>query len=150
MVNVEAKRAIWLVIVSAPAPIKYTVTLVENSSTLGRLAAVLAARTTNRKMKPVIMRRPVLACNNLAPDCSISPAFLLNSCRPAPRTCRSMTREHAIAMAYLTTEAIMLLVQSEDRRSNKRTRRFVRRKFTVNRLTLLWNIPRQLKSSTDL
>jgi hypothetical protein len=61
-----------------------------------------------------------------------------------------MTREHAIAMAYLTTEAIMLLVQSEDRRSNKRTRRFVRRKFTVNRLTLLWNIPRQLKSSTDL
>lgn len=58
-----------------------------------------------------------------------------------------MTKEHATAMAYLTTEAIMLLVQSEDRKSNKRTKRFVRRKFTVNRLTLLCNFPVSIKET---
>lgn len=137
MVKVEAKRDIWLVIVNTPAPMKNTVILAVYSSTRERLAAVLAATTTTKKMKPMIMRRPVLACKSLAPDRSISPAFLLNSCKPAPMTCRSMTREHAMAIAYLTTEAMMLLVQSEERRSNKRTKRFVRRKFTVNKLTLL-------------
>jgi hypothetical protein len=146
MTNVEAKRAIWLVIVSTPAPVKYTVILAANASIGGleRFAAVLDTKTTTRNTKPTIMRRPVLACNSLAPDRSISPAFLLNSCRPAPSTCRIMTREHAMTMAYLTTEVMMLLVQSEDRRSNKRTSRFVRRKFTANRLTLLWVFTRQL------
>lgn len=50
-------------------------------------------------------------------------------------------------MAYLTTEEMMLLVQSEDRRSNRRTKRFVRRKFTVNKLTLLLNFLSQLENS---
>lgn len=50
-----------------------------------------------------------------------------------------------MAMAYLTTEEMMLLVQSEERRSKRRTKRFVRRKFTVNKLTLLFNFLRQLE-----
>lgn len=50
-----------------------------------------------------------------------------------------------MAMTYLTTEEMMLLVQSEERRSKRRTKRFVRRKFTMNKLTLLLNFLRQLE-----
>lgn len=150
MINVEANRAIWLVIVSTPAPMKNIVILKACSSTRERLVAVLAAITTTKKINPMIMRRPVLACKSLAPDSSISPAFLVNSCKPAPMTCRSMTRKHAMAMAYLTTEVMMLLVQSDERRSNNRTMRFVSRKFTVNKLTLLLNYLGQLGKPTIL